>query len=96
MAIAEQEIADVLEQLIVGTARLQARHDMLECFVRALITEAQPSHFVMWRVLEAARADWDRRQIAEKSGPWPALDAAALGLWNELRDACAPPARSFG
>ena len=93
MAIAAQEIQDVLEQLIEGTARLQARQDMLECFVRALIKEAQPSRSVMWRVLDAARADWDQRQIAEPSGPWVEMDTAALSLWNELHNACA---RSFG
>ena len=91
MAIKSGDVPRIVEQLIAASARLQARHDMLECIVHALIVETPAAHPLWWKALDTGRSEWGQRSANHPAGAWPALDAAALALWNELRGACAPP-----
>jgi len=81
----------LLEQLLRGAARLQARQEMLECFVRALIVESPPAHPLFWRALDTARSDLVHRVLEARQSQPPEMDAHALALWTVLRAACAPP-----
>lgn len=82
----------VLIAALRGMARLQARHEMLECIVRALIVETPPVHPLFWKALDTARSDWSHRQDRARDHTPPEIEADALALWNVLREACAPPA----
>lgn len=82
----------LLKQVIDGAAKLQARHEMLECIVRALIVETPSAHPLWWKALQTAKSDWAQRSANHPAGAWPEIDASALALWNELLSACAPPA----
>jgi hypothetical protein len=79
------------EQLLRGAARLQARQDMLECFVRALIIESPPAHPLFARALRTAKSDLERRWAEARADTPPQIEADALALWNVLWNACAPP-----
>jgi hypothetical protein len=82
----------VLGEALRGMARLQARQEMLEAFVRALIAESPPAHPLFWKALSTALSDRSQRSAASRSENPPEVDADALALWNELRAACAPTA----
>lgn len=83
---------DLAQQLLRGMARLQARQEMLECIVRALITETPPAHPLWWKALHTAKSDLNRRLEEARPPelqPPPEIDADALALWNVLVRACA-------
>lgn len=82
----------VLMQVVRGAARLQARQEMLECIVRALIAETPPAHPLWWKALHTAKSDLNQRQAAARPDTPPEISADALALWNVLLEACAPPA----
>ena len=42
MNISQERIAPILAEAIAGMARLQARQEMMECVIRALIVESPP------------------------------------------------------
>jgi hypothetical protein len=81
----------VLMQVVRGAAKLQARQEMLECIVRALIVETPPAHPLWWKALHTAKSDLDQRMAKARPDTPPEISADALALWNELIDACAPP-----
>lgn len=92
MTIRQADVPAILKQAIAGMARLQARQEAMECFVRALIVESPPAHPLFWQALQTAQADLAQRgQEARPENP-PEIDAHALALLNVLRAACAPPA----
>jgi len=86
------EIDDKLfKQLVHGAAKLQARQEAMECFVRALIVEAPPAHPLFWQALNTAQSDLANRSAQARPYTPPEIDADALALLNVLRAACAPP-----
>lgn len=92
MKVPTNQVAEVLGQALFGMARLQARQEMMECVVRALIAESPPAHPLFWQALHTAKSDLaNRSQQARPHNP-PEIDATAMALWNELLSACAPPA----
>jgi len=92
MDIPKELIPQVLGEALRGMARLQARQEMLECVVRALIVETPPGHPLFWKALSTAKSDLESRTTQPNRQNLPEIDADALELWNVLRDACAPPA----
>lgn len=84
----------VLLDLIRGAARMQARQEMLECFVRALIAESPPAHPLFWKALHTAKSDLQHRMSEDRAYTPPEIEADALALWNVLIAACAPPAEA--
>lgn len=92
MKVPAQQIPEVLGQALRGMARLQARQEMLECIVRALIVEAPPAHPLFWKALHTAKSDLAQRTAQARRQNPPEVDADALALWNVLCAACAPPA----
>ena len=85
-------VPQILVEAVRGMARLQARQEMLECVVRALIAESPPAHPLFWKALHTAKSDLAQRTARTRAEHVPELDADALALWNELCSACAPPA----
>ena len=81
----------VLMQLVRGAARLQARQEMLECIVRALIAETPAAHPLWWQALQTAKSDLNRRQAEARPDTPPEISADAMALWNVLSAACSPP-----
>jgi hypothetical protein len=92
MDIPSEMVPKVLGEALRGMARLQARQEMLECVVRALIVEAPPVHPLFWKALSTAKSDLEDRTAQTNRQTPPEIDADALALWNALRAACAPPA----
>lgn len=92
MKIAPELLPHVVGELLTGAARLQARQEMLECVVRALIAETPPAHPLFWKALHTAKSDLDQRTARARPENPPEISAAAMALWNELCSACAPPA----
>lgn len=92
MKVPPDLIPEVLGQALRGMARLQARQEMAECVLRALIAESPPAHPLFAQALRTARSDWEQRSRRARPENPPELDADALALWNELWSACAPPA----
>lgn len=82
---------ELFKQLLRGTARLQARQEAMECFVRALIAEAPPLHPLVWHALNTAQSDLSQRMAQARPDTPPEIAADALQLLNVLRAACAPP-----
>lgn len=91
MKVPAELIPEVLGQALRGMAQLQARQEMLECVVRALIAETPPAHPLFWQALHTARSDLESRSARARPENPPEIDAAAMALWNELCSACAPP-----
>lgn len=91
MKVPPEAVPEVLGQMLRGMARLQARQEMMECVVRALIAESPPAHPLFWKALDTAKSDLARRSARARAETPPEIDADALALWNELRAACAPP-----
>jgi hypothetical protein len=94
MELTPRQMNDTVLALVEGGAKLQARAEMLECIVLALIQETPPAHPLWQKALRTAREDWDRRSKLPGREPAPATDGAALALWNELMNACARPGPS--
>jgi hypothetical protein len=92
MNISFDQLPTIVGQMLEGAARLQARQEMLECVVRALIAEAPPIHPLVAKALRTAKSDLEQRAARARNHTPPEIDAAALALWNELWSACAPPA----
>ncbi len=92
MTIPLKDLPQYFEQALAGMARLQARQEMLECVVRALIAETPPAHPLYWKALDTAKRDLAQRSARSRPENMPEMDASALALWNELCSACAPPA----
>ena len=92
MNMKPRQIPHILEEMALGMAKLQARQQMLECVVRALIVESPPAHPLFWKALHTAKSDLDHRSTRARPENPPEVDGAALALWNELCAACAPPA----
>lgn len=91
MKITPQQVAEHFPQVLRGMARLQARQEMMECVVRALIAESPPAHPLFWKALHTAKSDLSQRTARSRSENPPEIDADAMALWNELCSACAPP-----
>lgn len=93
MRIPPDQVSDVLAQALRGMARLQARQEMLECVIRALIVETPPAHPLIWNALHTAKSDLDARTQAARpaAANRPEIAADAMALWNVLIAACAPP-----
>jgi hypothetical protein len=91
MNIPKELLPSVVDELLTGAARLQARQEMLECVVRALIVEAPPAHPLFWKALQTAQSDWESRSVQSNRQSHPHADQWALQLLNVLRDACKPP-----
>lgn len=87
---------ELFRQLVAGAARLQARQEAMECVLRALIVEAPPLHPLVWQALHTAQSDLAHRTAVARGENPPEIDAAALGLLNVLREACAPPRAGEG
>lgn len=82
--------ADLLD-LLRGAARWQARQEMMECVIRALIAESPPAHPLFWQALSTAKSDFAQRAQEARGDTLPEFEADAMALWNVLRAACAPP-----
>lgn len=94
MKVPATHLPDVVGQMLRGVARLQARQEMLECVVRALIAQIPPAHPLFWKALDTAKSDLEHRSARTRPANPPEIDADAMALWNALRAACAPPAAS--
>lgn len=92
MTLTHSQLEAAFLEALRGMARLQARQEAMECFVRALIVESPPVHPLFWQALHTAQSDLDQRGAAARPETPPETDADALALLNELRRACAPPA----
>ncbi|MEY2892671.1 MAG: hypothetical protein RJA98_2579 [Pseudomonadota bacterium] len=91
MKLTHDQLDRAFQQALLGMAKLQARQEAMECFVRALIVESPPVHPLFWKAIDTAQSDLAHRsQQARPENP-PEIDAAALSLLNVLRAACAPP-----
>lgn len=90
-SIPNERISEVLFDALRGMAHLQARQEMLECVLRAVIVEAPPLYPLAWKALHTARSDYHQRLQSRHPEQPVDCDAAALALWNELCSACAPP-----
>lgn len=91
MKVPQELVPEVLGQALRGMARLQARQEMMECVVRALIAESPPAHPLFWQALHTAKSDLESRTARARAENPPEIAADALALWNELCSACAPP-----
>lgn len=89
--LSHEELSDAFVQALRGMARLQARQEMMECIIRALIVETPPAHPLFWKALQTAKSDLSQRTGESRPEHPPELDADALQLWNVLMAACAPP-----
>ena len=93
MKIPPKMVPQVLGAALRGMARLQARQEMLECIVRAVIVSAPPMHPLMWQALHTAKSDMESRTARSRPPEEtpPEVIADAMSLWNELWSACQPP-----
>lgn len=73
-----------VDALIAGAARLQARQELLECIVRALIVTVPPMSPAWMEALHIAKSDLAQRTARARAHTPPEIDAAAMSLWNEL------------
>lgn len=90
-ALSHEELSAAFTQALRGMARLQARQEMTECIIRALIVETPPAHPLFWKALQTAKSDLSQRTAQARPEHPPEMDADALELWNVLLAACAPP-----
>lgn len=91
MNVDPKDLPRLFADAVRGMARLQARQEMMECVVRAVIAESPPAHPLLAQALRTARSDWEQRSRRARADNPPEIDADALALWNELTRACAPP-----
>lgn len=92
MDLTHEQLSAAFKQALRGMARMQARQEMLECIVRAVIVETPPAHPLFWKALRTAKSDLNQRQAEARPDTPPEISADALALWNVLCAACAPPA----
>jgi hypothetical protein len=92
--LSNEEMEMLFKQALRGMARLQARQEMMECVLRALIVESPPAHALFWKALNTAKQDWERRSAQARDLNPPEIDADAMALWNVLMQSCEPPATS--
>ncbi len=92
--IPAEQLPRVVTEMLRGMARVQARQEMLECFVRALIIEAPPLHPLVAQALRTAKSDMESRLATGRPELPPEIYADAMSLWNVLWRACEPPAAS--
>lgn len=90
--LSQDELSQAFKLAVRGMARLQARQEMLECVIRALIVESPPLHPLIWKALHTAKSDLANRSALARPENPPEIDADAMALWNVLIAACAPPA----
>lgn len=93
-ALSQEQLSAAFLQAMRGMARLQARQEMMECIIRALIAETPPAHPLFWKALHAAKSDLTQRTAAARAEHPPETDADALQLWNVLLAACEPPSEA--
>ena len=93
MNIPKEQAPAVLAQALRGMARLQARQEMMECVIRALIVETPPAHPLFLNALHTAKSDLAARTAAARPPDEnrPETSADAMALWNVLIAACTPP-----
>ena len=80
----------LLAELLAGCARLQARQEMLECIVRALIVATPPAHPLWAQALHKAKLDLEHRSAEARPYTPPEIAGDAMSLWNVLMRACTP------
>lgn len=90
--LTHDELETAFKQALRGMARLQARQEMMECFIRALVVATPPAHPLIAQALQLAKQDWGQRSAQARATNMPETDADAMALWNVLTEACAPPA----
>ena len=90
--LSHAELEAAFKQALRGMARLQARQEMMECIIRALIVESAPAHPLFWKALHTAKSDLEHRSAQARRENPPEIDADAMALWNVLSAACAPAA----
>ena len=90
--LTHDELEAAFKLALRGMARLQARQEMMECFIRSLIAIAPPAHPLISRALQLAKQDWEHRSSQARSTNMPETDADAMALWNVLTEACSQPA----
>jgi hypothetical protein len=86
------QLEAAFKKAVRGMARLQARQEMMECIVRALIVATPPAHPLFWKALDTAKSDWENRSNEARAVNLPEIDADAMALWNVLQQACQPSA----
>lgn len=91
MALTHEQLEAAFLQSLRGAARLQARQEMLECIVRALIVEAPPLRPLIAQALHTAKQDMESRMTQARENTPPEIAADAMALWNVLWQACVPP-----
>ena len=89
--LTHQELERAFKQALRGMARLQARQEMMECIIRALIVETPPARPLFAQALHTAKSDWENRSNQARPENFPELDADAMKLWNVLCSACSAP-----
>ena len=89
--MSNKELQAAFLEALRGMARLQARQEMLECVVRALIVETPPAHSLFWKALHTAKLDLEQRAREARPYTPPEHASDAMALWNVLCAACAPP-----
>lgn len=92
--LTHDQLETAFKQSLRGMARLQARQEMMECIIWALITESAPVHPLIAQALRTAKSDWDHRSSNARPENPPEIDADAMALWNVLWRACEPLASS--
>ena len=85
------ELEAAFKEALRGMARVQARQEMMECVIRALIVQAKPLHPVIRNALHTAKLDLDMRTTQSRGGNLPEFDADVMKLLNVLLAACEPP-----
>jgi hypothetical protein len=90
--LTHDELEAAFKVALRGFARLQARQEMMECFIRSLIAESPPAHPLISRALSTAKLDLESRSAQARPENPPEIDADAMALWNVLKAACEPPA----
>lgn len=91
--LTHDELEVAFKQALRGMARLQARQEMMECIIRALIVESEPLHPLLWKALHTAKQDLANRSAQARPENPPEIDADAMSLWNVLITACQPPSK---
>lgn len=86
------QLEAAFKKAIRGMARLQARQEMMECVVKALIVSTPPAHPLFAQALQTAKQDWEHRSATARETNPPEIDADAMALWNVLQRACAAQA----
>lgn len=92
--LTHDQLEVAFKQALRGMARLQARQEMMECIIRALIVESEPLHPLAWKALHTAKLDQANRSAQARPVNPPEIDADAMALWNVLLAACEPPSKS--